>query len=168
MVPQFDIFVVTEEDGTKKKVATPQLCLFKDRRVDCREQAMCKHGYCGHHCWVRQCKAKRQRVQGPSAPSEADLPVAQDDLLDGEPVPPMDTTGDAKAQPMASSPDNVSSELKGCARFYLSDLRPEYKLDSDEAQYIAWLNGLRLVTARQSGDTVSMILPGQKGSLAVR
>lgn len=164
-MPQFQV-LVTERDGKKQKVTIPQLCLFKSNRLDCHEQATCQHSYCGDHCWVRACKAKRQRVDHSVAP-RADLPADEDGPPAADPEPLMDSSVDGKAQAMAGARDPPPPELKADSLLHLTDSRPEFDLSSQEALYIAWLNGLRLVTARQSGDTVSMILPCQNGSLAV-
>lgn len=157
---------MTQRDGKEQKATTPQLCLFKVKRLDCQEQAMCTHGFCHAHCWVRSCKAKRQRVEAadtpPSSPSTS---IVEDDPPDRSEAG-MDTSADGKVQ-VELKAGSDGADLEAGSLFHLTDTRPDFALSSAEAEYIAWVNGSKLVTARQSGTAFSLILPCRKGSLEV-
>jgi hypothetical protein len=76
----------------------------------------------------------------------------------------MDTSDGKDTAPMESSPDvavRSSAERKSVALLHpqLTDDRPATEADSEAENYIAWLNGSGLVTARQTSAGIAMILP---------
>jgi hypothetical protein len=86
----------------------------------------------------------------------------------------MDASADVKVEvAMDASADRsapgISPEVKGQQRhFQLTDQRPVFDIKSAEAEYAAWLNGSRLVTARQSDGRFDMIFPSKQNSIEVR